>query len=470
MPLFEQVLQEFTRRNLPYWAYHTSRGGNILFRLKEGEAANMGKCNFPGVQIWGNKHFCVLPPSVHASGVIYTWLMYTDPAINLPPLEPPPLLSLDQVDWLGVRPAYNERKEINLYGLPEWTCHISENNRKILASEIPDGERNLQLTKAVYDVAACVDDGIVDFSDAEKLLLASAERCIPPYSPKKIKGMLHSAMRKDGLKPAREYYPDVNLSSQRDDLPNKAKHFLENYDWHIFGRTAQTDRAVFTACVKRAELDRSEIFRASTREIADLANIQEPYTALKSLRRLQEKNIILRVDRQSSGAFQYKFGPEVTVPDHYTIPHLKNNVVMEHTPKTGECLPTTSVEQDIFLSLGRVSWFVWQHLKHSPERGATDIAKKRNLVRSSVSKSLNRLVKIGLVTYSTAEGIYFGEFFNTDALEELAERMGVLGKSDKRAQRFNRDREIRVNLQISKARSNFRNMRQTFQSGAKKEA
>jgi hypothetical protein len=455
MPAFQVVLREFTIRNLNFWGYYTSRGGNLLFRLAEGEAVNMDKCAIIGVQIWGYHHFCVLPPSVHAAGIVYTWLDRTEPAWHLPQHESPPVLHLGELEWLGVKVHEKQTKQQNLFGLPEWTCCLSENNRKILASEIPEGQRNIMLTKATYDVAAAINNILVPYEEAEQLLLWTASRCQPPYPPKQVRQMLNSAINKSGLRLSRDFYSHSTIEHHSEAFVSQAEYFLSTYAWSTHGRTAQTDKAVFAACITRAKLDRADGFRASIREVADLANIQQPFTANRALHRLCKKELLHPLEKDTSGAQRFLFGDEVTVHHQHTNPLLKNSGLTMHT----HFVPQDRVEQDISLKLGRISFNVWKHLQQFPEPGATAISSKTGLNRSSISRSLKKLITLGMVTFSRAEGVYVGEHLNQEALEEIAMKMGSLGKSDERRERFAREREIRTNIKVAKAREKFRKMR-----------
>jgi hypothetical protein len=75
------------------------------------------------VGIRGNRHYVVVPPSVDASGVLYTWVRH--PGL---PSGPPPVVSLDELGWLGVTLALENTKEWEargLEGLPTWTVVVS---------------------------------------------------------------------------------------------------------------------------------------------------------------------------------------------------------------------------------------------------------------------------------------------------------------------------------------------------------
>ena len=458
MKAFELAIELFIKYCIDPWAYYTSRGGNILFRLDEGEAMNSNKCNINEAQIWGNKHFCILPPSNHPSGKHYKWVDGMDPMANFPPSQPPPRLSKKQLEWLGIRlKSKSNEDHCDLFNLPEWTRNLSANNRHILISKIEEGERNSKLTKVVYDVAACIDRNLVSQKDAEQLLFWTASRCLPPYPISEVGQMLRSALRKDNLQPSKEYY-DRKESSSIENLVQIASQFLNAHNWRSQGRTASTDRAVFEACIRRAKKDRSDTFRASSREIAELANIQKPITVLRSLKRLVEKGLLIKGRVDNSGANTYSFGDIVTVQDWNTNTPLNTSVPICNSDIPISFSPSTSIEQDIFLKLGRIAYPVWEHLKQCPEPGATAISKKLNLSRSSVYRVFVRLQENQLIDFSASEGLYVGNCLSENELVILAQNLGVLGKSENRSEWFSTEREFLVNFEIRKAKDRIHRM------------
>lgn len=463
---FEQSLREFTKRGQKFWGYYTSRGGNLLFRIKEGELANKKHCSISGVEIWGNNHFCVLPPSVHSCGVIYSWLDRTEPLWYLPANEPPPLLSIGQVDWLGVQLKKGQTHSKCFESLPCWTKALSENTCRILTSQHREGERNIKLTKAVYDVAAAIQLDIVGYKEAENLLHQTAARCVPPYPSAHITEMLRTALNKPGLKLSRQYFerkPSITFGHA---TILKAEKFVKEYDWRIHGRTAQTDRVVFLACIQRAKLDREEDFRASQREILDLANIQQRVTVRNAIKRLVKHELLAFTKVDQGGSNRYKFSEKIIIGNYPINPLLINGGVDTDTVEIVHGLPSRPIEQDIFLKLGKVAWVVYQYLLNKPESSPSRIAKATHQAQSSVSEALKKMLEIGLLTYSQAEGVYLGEHLSIETFEAIAERLGVLGKSYQRKVSINLDREINVNRQIAQARKKFAYLRKTKPNGA----
>ena len=438
---FDLVVNRFDLNDLDYWAYQTSRGGNLLFQLLEGEAKNMSSSPIPEVEIWGNKHFCVLPPSVHPSGVVYTWINGLDPSHRLRNNFMLPCLNLEQLAWLGIQVKDRSIKHgcDDHPDLPIWTQYLSINNRKILCSQLIEGERNQQLTKAVYDIAAVIEQGFTSYDEGLEVLLWTSSRCVPPYPHGEIRKMLASALRKKDLVLAKDYENPNKNTSKYLSIIQKAELFLYQYDWRTHGRTALTDRAVFEACIKRAHNDRSNTFRASSRETAELANIQKPNTVINSMTRLINKGLLKKVGRDNSGANTFCFGDTVLVPDRYTITSLNTSVPFENGDFSTQFSPDTSIEQDLFSKLGRMAFPIWEYLKQNPKSSPSVIAEKLHLNRSSVSKALSRLRTYGLINFSEAEGIYTGNTLLPEDIEILAEELGTFGRSKKRTEHFKHD-------------------------------
>lgn len=141
------------------------------------------------------------------------------------------------------------------------------------------------------------------------------------------------------------------------------------------------------------------------------------------------------------------------------LPHYSPLVVDIGVSMRGdksELIPITSVEQDVFSKLGMVGWQVWNHLKKHPEPTAASIARSAKLHPWSVRRSLNKLEKYEFVSYRSAEGMYYGESKTQDELERLAAALKLLGKSEKRKRIHQCEREQIINLELAKARKQWR--------------
>lgn len=440
---FRGMAAELDRRELAYWAIESARGGAYLMRLAEGEAKNKRLAKWQHVELWGRMRYALMPPSLHPSGVFYQWAT-PEPYYNLPDQEAPPVVSVTALDWLGMElhKSGDKWQAPDLHGLPEWTANLSRNNRIILAQAIagtiPEGQRNTELCKPAYDIAALINAQVIDYATGRELLEDAAESV--GYPVKDARAMLRSGTRKEGLTRAREgaaIKPEAN---------NQAQAFVTVHNWQ--GRTGHTDKAVFLACCNRAKVDAGAgTFRASCREIAEQAN-KTNKTVSKALHRLIAAELLEYAGKDGSGANRYRFG--VLPRSYYTTPTCSYSVVVTRQQKTDK-LPQTEAQKDVFGRLGAVSWAVYSWLLNHYASSHAEIAKGAGLNRGSVCRVLSRgkntgaLIRFGLVVFNSADHSYHAEQATEDRLERIAASLDVLGRSAKRVRTHQAEREERVN-------------------------
>jgi len=426
-------------------------------RLAEGEAANKHLEGWQHVEIWGNKHYIILPPSVHPSGVIYQWET-PEPYYNLPDYEKPPLVSVTALDWLGVDRATAGAtwQAPELLGLPDWTVNLSRNNRRILSraidGSIPEGQRNTELVKPIYDIAAMIQGGAIDYRTGWEVIESAAEGL--RYPVKAARSMLRSGLNKPGLTRSRD-------GAEIKPKPyEQALTFAAAHNWPA--RTGHTDKAVFLACCERAKVDAGQgSFRAASREIAQLAN-KTRKTASKALHRLTASDLLYRVISDPSGANRYRFGK--TVRRYSTNPTCSYSGVLTNEQKTHNN-PQTPAQMDVFGRLGAVSWAVYSWLTDNYASSYKEIAEATGQNVASIRRVLSRgkntgaLIRHGLVIYNPADNTYHAEQATEDKLERIAAVLGVLGRSDKRERSHQAERGLRVNHLLYGAIRNYEKKR-----------
>lgn len=452
---FDRLGATLQERGIPFWALTSSRGGAFLMRLVEGEAENAPTVEgWPDLQIWGNQHYQLLPPSIHRTGIVYQWVG-DSPRASLLPGEPPPAVNLADLAFLGVKLNRRRGKKAELYGLPEWTIVLSERNRAILSTKIPAGIRNIKLTRAVYDMAAAMDRGACSWQDITALLLDFCRRTEYPYSH--ALQMMQSAEKKRDLTGAREYHGNQHTETAAD----RAAKFAAAFDWRICERTATTDRAVFLACIERARLDNSDTFRAAIREIALMANITKK-TALQALRRLARPTrarpaLLIRQEADSARieATRYQFSPDCqpsggSVGVYPIISTCLISGVITDTQKQD-----ITALHDIFYRR-KAAGRVYDFLLAGGSGKASQLARALKMARTTVIDSLQWLTKNGLAVYNRADGMYYGEAKTTAELETIAAKLYTLGKAEAREREYLRDRETRNNDKMRKARQYWR--------------
>jgi len=455
---FQKVIEAFQERWLNFWAFTSHDGrGHVMFILAEGEAANNDVCKIKGVNIMGHSHYVCLPPSVHPSGECYTWLKATNPYYYLPMGEKPPKLHLADLDFLGIELRYKkgDKRTYNLEGLPESVYSLPKEQQRILTTRPAQDYRNIAITSVLYQMVALLNNDLMYQDEITDILEWFANRCTPPYPERQLASMIKSAIKRKDLKLA-----------HRPNGPQPwefALSFAASYTWT--GRTGQTDRAVFLACCRRSQLDGKELFRASTREVAELANLGDKSTAKKSLLRLIAAGLLKRiVQDERSQALIYKFTDTVLkqpcdknrlrLLPHYQRQGEDNGVISEGVKVASIAMTLTTQEQDYFKN-HKVAYRVWEYLCQVPAT-VTGTAKATGQSLSAVSESIKTLVAHGLVTRNAADGLCYGEKASNDKLERLAAVRGTLGYSDRRKREHVREREIRLSLRTAAKEAAYR--------------
>lgn len=435
---FTKIGQELTAHSLPFWAITGLKGGAYLLRVVEGEAANMPKrkSQFKDVEVWGNRHLVVMPPSIHPSGLVYQWAT-PEPRLYLPPHETLPAVSIAALDWLGItlEKTSREWEEPELYGLPEWASVLTLQSRRTFADTPQAGWRN----DAIFSMACDMKANGIDYHDAEQYILELADRAGTPRQ--EATATLKSAYKKE-RKTAREFHGGDKPTGKE---WQRAQALAESFDWKgTFGRTALKRRAVYLACIERAKLDGRLHWRATAREVAELANVNKE-TANVCMQDLEHAGLVRRVNSgKHAGLFRF-FGLSQFRTLHLPVVSTVRNL---DTPRT-------QAEQDVFRKLGLVSWHVWRYLLTHSARNAGDVARATGLPRSSVYKALLLLThpNVRLVSRSTAEGgLYYGEAETDDSLA-LKAAFWNDGTSPSRARKESHrlEREVRVNYLTRKA-------------------
>lgn len=444
MRAYEDTIEEFTKRGFEYWAHPTSRGGHLLFCCVEGVLDNQKGCAIPGVEVLADHKYCVMPPSIHPDGSYYTW-MDEESDWWLPPESLPQPISINKLNWLGVSLRKNTRPSRNLYGLPSSAIWLTDPNRQILANGAEEGQRNSQLTKPAYDIAACIQRGEISKTEGWELLVLGANHCIPPYPKKDLEYMFRSALSNPHRVPAREHY---GKSSNRNIDIIALLDWADKYDWNQEGLSIRTDRFIFYAMLYRLWQDKSPYFRASVREVAELANYQTLNTISNSTKRMKKKRIIETSGLNKYGTKKYQLGEAVTVTVQYSNIFPLKNTVSQINTRFAKVIPMTDVERDVFYHLGHNAYLVWKFLCDHAWRKISEIVSATKLSRTTVRNILAKLADNKLVEFGSAENLYNGIEVGRSELEKLANQFGTLGNAGMRRQRHLIEREIYANHKI----------------------
>jgi hypothetical protein len=245
-------------------------GGHIYFRSAAGEVANITPGTMRDTELRGTNVYALLPPSKHPAGGLYQWLHRDGDA--------PPVVDPAAIDWLVTTDGkpiqlttrqYSQRPAVRLYT----PFNPSTVDYQRSGHTIAEGARNNRLFSAACDYAA------------NDMRSAEAERDLYPRAS--ASGLsdheINVTIRKAYGKPRRKYKRNAPRSTHW----QCAAAFAASHQWS--GRSGQTDRAVFMAFVERARVgsNGAGTFRATQRELMELAHVSSFTTVAKALTRLK---------------------------------------------------------------------------------------------------------------------------------------------------------------------------------------
>jgi DNA-binding transcriptional ArsR family regulator len=469
---FQYIGTELIKHGIASWINKSSRGGHYLLRIQEGEAVNMSRGKLMGlpkriskdVEVLGNRLYVVLPPSIHPlSGVAYQWQSPGVPSF-VPPKEDIPVVSIRDLEWLGLRRASKGKQEDR----PEGMENISNANYEFWQKGTVEGYRNKKLTALIYDLAG----NNVEQEKTFELALTAANRCDPPYPKSHLQQMVNAAYDSPRT-PARSYYDDnPSLRSyQRDDSPqneerNVLSEFAQTFNWGSYKwiykwqlqtglckgyyqvRILRADsvKKVFVALVERFRMEGRTVFRASEREVSEIASVSEK-TVRAVIHVLLDAGLIQSKGRSRVDARLISFG-DISKRTALFTPLSSSAVVLEKNIP----LPVTDAEKDVFGS--RSAYLIWRHLRKSPEKNAHQTAKKMNLPSSTVSAAFKWLKKMGLISQNE-EGKYAG-LSKTDAeLQKLSMEIGTHGKAQRKVERHQQERQTYLNAHFKTIKARY---------------
>lgn len=422
---FQQQGEQLRRANIPIWSVRSSGtrgGGHYYLRCADGEVANIPPGEMKDVEVRGNRCYVLAPPSVHPdTGTVYQWDKRDG--------NQPPTVHIEDITWLPLKLATKAKKAAASPPAP--FPQLSRTTQHFIINGAPEGERNNRLFAAACDMVG----NNYDFHTTRHILTPVALTCGLPA--KEIQNTLKSAFNKD-REPARKNQSEVKSAPWQNALV-----WVETQAWT--GRTGQTDRAVFLACVERARLASNEhgTFRASVREVAELARVNKE-TASKALKRLQEAKIIYYKGHDTtSGATLWSLGKETTNSPYnpYTNLTWSSNSVRVLRSDASE-----------WRALGKTSSVVYEVLFGCEEPVMPkQLAERCILSSDQVQYALGKLSKYGLARRE--EKGWVAVRVNEQWLDEnVAAVAGTLGKGEVRKARHIEERARRAGSEVLKAR------------------
>ncbi len=453
---FDFVGNELKKRGLvfPYvWAFTSHKGGHYLMRVIEGVVKDIPqkKSKIDEVQVWGNRHFIIVPPSIHSKGTFYKW--QTPEPLTMLPRDTLQAVSIESLDWLGV--TLNKfpmsKNEEDIIGLPEYAKNLSHASRHTLKHGAEQGGRNSALCGLSCDLVAIG----LNKGEVKVALLTAAGNCEPPYPSEKndtpISKIIQWAFSKE-RKPSRKYQSKAMGKIQE---WQKAQAFAHSYDWRgNFGGRSSFARQVYSACIERARLDsRDRVFRASVREMAEHTGMHKN-TMSKYLRLFTAKGLLKWEGNETSGANSFSFlcGTSTNLGQYINI----DSILSQNRTTKNNTFPHTPAEKNAFHRLGKYAFRVWRELCGHNARSLYEVAKRLKIRVQTAKDTIGRLVSVGLVEFSKAESLYIGNLLTDAQLEIIAINRGTQSKAQERRQRDTLDREKHVNRLVSEAKSYYK--------------
>lgn len=437
-------MRHMRENGIPLWVVRTARGGHIWMFSATGEVKSIPTGTLLNAEIKGGSNGYVLcPPSRHPDGPFYEWIIQEG--------DSPPIVDVQRITWLkdnqgkaialNAKPSTVNSGEIKtrdlkkLSNYPQPASNLSRQTRDYLANGhvLTQGTRNNRLFSAACDMLGCeFPPDIVEttlFSIAETSGLRRTA----------IRATLSSA-QKQPRKSARAYY----------EKPTKVVHwqlahfYIQSCEWQ--GRTGTTDYKVALAFVKRAkyEIWHEEHFRASYRELAQLAGISLK-TLQKSLKRMaaQVPPIVEYIGAlEPTGASVWKFHPEVIkrgneIYKSSTVtlqPGGEDIVLLLYTP-TG--LSTDAGERG---ALGANGLRIYYHMLNLGQpTSVNELVTLLGLKRTQVVYALGKLEKYKLAFKANGRWELMDPN-GVDLDDWVSEPAGTLGKGRKRQERFAKER------------------------------
>lgn len=437
-------IAQMQKRNIPLWVAETQRGGHIYLLCADGEVTNIPTGILPDAEIKGSNGYVLAPPSVHPSRKRYTWIHQDG--------SEPPTVSITQLDWLYdtfnnriTLEAHQSKPITNIRPQKRPYSPLSRRTRNYILNghTISEGSRNNELFSASCDMAGN------NFSQADVFNTLFPPAHTSGLSTHEIQATIQSAFSQ----PRTPAKPQSSQSSTNDDW-QWAILFADHHQWQ--GRTATSQRAIFTALIHRAKVSSNEdgLFRGSIREIALLAR-KGTGTVQRILKDFQSSNhpyIIKCGYDRTSNATLWKF------PEHLiqTAKQLNIDTLKESPQWLSSSVSVLSLPDSVERSgLGYNGLLVYRAMV---DYGKAILPKALSewvdLAPHQVKYALKKLQKHELV-YRTDEG-WCAHVYDDEALDmKVQQKKNIIGKGQRRAQRFAKERSIYAGRQLFYARMRY---------------
>lgn len=342
-------------------------------------------------------------------------------------------ISIAALHWLSPKLRAKKRCNFdpNLIDADPLAC-LSKRNRDFINNGAPETTRNIRLFAAACDMHG----NEFHMNEAISTLTRPAIAAGLPHS--EVIETIKKAYRKNRT-PAK---PTKTTTLRGLPTWARAQLWAMSHQWtpiHVtwtspkdgqtqnVSVTAQTARDVFLALCERSRRDSAEVFRASRREIAEIANVDR-MTAHRAILCLSSAGYILQRNYAANGAALFAFG-SVVLREAYSNPPGSDISVTRSNSRS-------ETRADVFRrgALGKSAERVWWAIlpPNSPATKA-EIARRAKCSRSTVTRLLSDdgLPKWGLVS-RLDNRLWIGNAADDRYLYEVAVKSGTAGLAAKR--------------------------------------
>jgi predicted transcriptional regulator len=401
---------------IPIWAVRTGGqggGGHFYLRSQDGEVKNIPSGERQDYEVRGNRCYVLAPMSRHPDGGDYEW--YRCDTLQ------PPTVSLAQVAWLGCEVVKSSQHCTSNF--PSHLDHLSATSLDFLTSGAPVGERNKRLFSAACDLAG----NDYTHTDAIQLLLTVAlDSGLPEYE---ILNSINSAYSKP-REAAKKYARDKSMNPPH----VRAIAWIHNQFWN--GLQGTTDKFVLLACCERAKTaNKKGVFRASTRELAELACVTRK-TVSASLNRLAQAKLLFPCGHdKSSKAGLFRLSTTITTENlqDYPTPALTN----------GEACGVISPKNDAMenKALGKTAYSLYKRMvSFQRPMPLLELGKRAKLTVNQLYRALRKLKTFGLVKKVKAKNYVAIPMTDQMLDEHVSIPAGTYGKGEARRQKHQQER------------------------------
>jgi predicted transcriptional regulator len=442
--ILQHHINALSTRSIPLWIAKTARGGHIYLFSSDGEVDNVPSGILHDAEIRGHNNYVLAPPSMHPSGVPYSWMCQQG--------DEPPTVSIRQINWLtdtygnAIKlSAHKTQSMKNVKTNKRAYSPLSRRTRNYIQSghSTPEGTRNNELFCASCDMAGNQFDKDQTYATLYPVAQASG------LPREEIRATINSAYKQQRT-------PSKTQNNQHNRTPDWqwATLFGDHHNWG--GRAKTSKRAIFGALINRAKVSSNEdgLFRASIREIASLARVGTA-TVQRILNEFQNSDnpyIHKCGYDKTSKATLWKFpkqiiqnGQELNTDTLKKAPQwLSCSVSLLHQPD--------AVEREALGYNGLLLYRVM--VDYAQPIYPKKLSELSGLADHQVKYALKKLVHFDLI--QRVDDGWVACAYDDDALDmKIHEKRDIIGKGKKRMQQFARERAIYAGRQMFYARLRY---------------